>query len=295
MEQFNNENEKAELNSNSQYFKRLLMNQEYVLSVMIYCNFHVLQYELSKTYRENNGAKHTYFYHLGKYLKISVHQFGREMMEGQSLYHGLAERLYFPNYIAQCKLESGIAVCCPLSTSSSFAVALNFSNQGLIVHFIKCGFSKVKYFQCSLLSDYSYEREYLFIQNRMPGFGALEIYNIYDLSEGHQYRAIFDGLTTVQRAVHISDMGSAMHLLGRTAAISALRIPDFNQRITVKILCDRLSSMYDSYDPFESLNAYAKQVIATYFESRTKILLNPPQFSHEIFPEIYPTFSFLHD
>eukprot|EP01084_Bolivina_argentea_P142826 250879_1 len=45
------------------------MSGEYILSLMIYCNFDQLQYEFSKTYRDTFSAvRHNEFYHLGKNL-----------------------------------------------------------------------------------------------------------------------------------------------------------------------------------------------------------------------------------
>ena len=57
---------------------------------MIYCNYDVLQYEFSKTYRESI-SKHNNFYHLGKYLKMAVRRFGTVINEGavKTFYHGV--------------------------------------------------------------------------------------------------------------------------------------------------------------------------------------------------------------
>eukprot|EP01084_Bolivina_argentea_P016469 30823_1 len=71
--QFNNENNKAELHFNMGYRKSNIkwidMPVQCILSLMIYCNYMELQYQLSKTYRENEGKSHCNFFHLGKYLK----------------------------------------------------------------------------------------------------------------------------------------------------------------------------------------------------------------------------------
>ncbi len=49
---------------------------------MIYCKFDGLQYEFSKTYRDKYGIVHESFYFLGKYLKESIHNFGRCIRDG---------------------------------------------------------------------------------------------------------------------------------------------------------------------------------------------------------------------
>eukprot|EP01084_Bolivina_argentea_P000095 172_1 len=86
IEQFMNEYKKAEIHFGSCFVKTSFptfidltySNKEwtfcieYLLSLLFYCNFTLLQYEFSKTYRHNEGKDHNNFYYLGKYLKISV-------------------------------------------------------------------------------------------------------------------------------------------------------------------------------------------------------------------------------
>eukprot|EP01084_Bolivina_argentea_P319562 554273_1 len=45
---------------------------EYIMAMMLYCNYTALQYAFSKTYRENRGNNHKYFYFWGMYLKICM-------------------------------------------------------------------------------------------------------------------------------------------------------------------------------------------------------------------------------
>eukprot|EP01084_Bolivina_argentea_P184823 318779_1 len=76
-QQFNIEHSKAQIHFNSHYRKKKYANLKFdcVLSLMIYCNYDQLQYEFSKTFRDNIND-HNSFYHLGKNLKISLHEFG---------------------------------------------------------------------------------------------------------------------------------------------------------------------------------------------------------------------------
>eukprot|EP01084_Bolivina_argentea_P008377 15694_1 len=155
--QFNNDYRKAEFHFISEYRKQTFpdMLLQHILSMMIYCNYTLLQYEFSKTYRILNGKKHSQFYYLGQYLKRSVRQFGTKICYGtvRAFYHGMNQRLMFPNYIG---CGYGITIHGPLSTSSSFCVAANFtSNFGLIVEFTDsfCDMS-CKYLSVSWLSDF---------------------------------------------------------------------------------------------------------------------------------------------
>eukprot|EP01084_Bolivina_argentea_P218709 371088_1 len=148
--------------SNTDWNSMLL---QHVLSVMVYCNYTELQYQFSKTYREDLCKNHNSFYYFGKYLKITVAEFGTRIMNGKikKFYHGIGDKLSFPQCIGEH--SNGVYIQCPLSTTSSFEVSTNFtnSNKGLIVQF--AGFDMARYFSCSWLSDFANEAEHLFVQN----------------------------------------------------------------------------------------------------------------------------------
>eukprot|EP01084_Bolivina_argentea_P049301 90688_1 len=197
MNQFDNEYEKARIHFNSIYCRNTFRERsggspnstpkypfllKYVLSLMIYCNFTQLQYKFSKTYRDKNGIQHNSFYHLGRCLQIAVHTFGQNIRDAnvQKFYHGIGEQLLFPQYVGlYC---DGISINCPLSTSSSLVVAMNFTNNnnGLIIEFTDIDYpNTTKCFGVSWLSNYGNESEYLFIQTGVTN-GKLNINNIID-------------------------------------------------------------------------------------------------------------------
>eukprot|EP01084_Bolivina_argentea_P068476 124649_1 len=66
IDQFNNEKRKAQIHFDSNYRKQNYKQMKVynILSLMIYCNFDVLQFEFSKTYRENIN-QHNNFYYFG--------------------------------------------------------------------------------------------------------------------------------------------------------------------------------------------------------------------------------------
>eukprot|EP01083_Nonionella_stella_P196630 723323_1 len=197
-EQFDSELIKGETHFNSQYRKFHLDSNESwhlmtvhnILSIMIYCNYDILQCEFSKTYRENT-EQHNEFYHLGKYLKQTVHTFGQRLNNCHKCYHGINDVLWFPAYI------ENIYCYGPLSTTSSLAVAINFANSnGLVVQFTLESLmveTKPNFFATSWLSDYSSEKEKLFIQNYLP----LGIENITDVSLGFEYAVILKVLKAI--------------------------------------------------------------------------------------------------
>eukprot|EP01084_Bolivina_argentea_P110078 196614_1 len=195
--QFNNEYAKASIHFGSYYCRAMLNSRkrrynsydrdltiECILSIMIYCNYDILQSKFSRTYRENNGNDHDEFYHLAKFLKISVMSFGTQIMDDKikKFYHGIQEKVLLPNYI------NSVTVSSPLSTSSQMEVAINFANanKGIVIAFTHVtkhwtvGESP-RSFSCAWLSNYANEKEHLFLQQRKP----LLIVNILDVKFGH--------------------------------------------------------------------------------------------------------------
>eukprot|EP01084_Bolivina_argentea_P234349 394541_1 len=181
--QFNNEYTKSQIHFRSTYCKQQFgtivceeshIKIQHILSLMVYCNYTQLQYLFSKTYREKKGIDHCNFYFLGLHLKILLKTFGIQIRDGSNtkFYHGIGEKLLFPKYIGDT--DYGIWIKGPLSTSSSFEVAVNFAEKnGFIVEFSGMEHQfppcETKYFPASWLSDYANEKEYLFLQNHCNG------------------------------------------------------------------------------------------------------------------------------
>eukprot|EP01083_Nonionella_stella_P035741 97483_1 len=229
--QYNSEYKKAEIHHNSAYCKgnksfgkqkhgyhneelghvEFTFHMKYVLALMIYCNYDHLQYEFSKTYRDNNGVDHVNFYHLGRFLKISVHQFGVNIDSKQydgvrigSFYHGVSEQMYLPKYVYTP--SSSIYVYGPLSTTTSFPVAVQFAGgKGFVVDLFadNTPSKKLKCFSTAWLSDYPNEKEHLFLQNDR-GF---EIVNITNLTDSIDHKSIFTALKIVIYAISYDQFG----------------------------------------------------------------------------------------
>eukprot|EP01084_Bolivina_argentea_P184442 318097_1 len=207
--QFNIERNKATLYFNSTYCQQTMMfvnkyrrkehfviTIQHILSLLIYCNYDVLQHEFSKTYRAiyKNESKqsiikrHSEFYFLGKYLKEAVHRLGLSITQGNviSFYHGISEYLLFP-------LGERNEIKVPLSTSSQIAVAVNFTayNNGLIVEFVDHYHSTRNVnLSVSWCSDYGNESEHLFVQNR----ASLQFDNIIDTRIRYEFGEILEGI-----------------------------------------------------------------------------------------------------
>eukprot|EP01084_Bolivina_argentea_P253478 425781_1 len=201
--QFKNEYNKATVHLDSRYRRTLFreMNVEHILSMMIYCNFDELQNLFSKTYRQNI-KQHDQFYHMGKFIKMCIHSFGIKANANKTgnkyllFYHGMQEKLLFRELLGVD--GKGVVIHCPLSTSSSFAVATNFTNNenGLIIVFGGIS-SSARYFSCKWLSDFANESEMLFVQNHDP----LQINDIVDPHTLFHFNSILKVINTIDNII----------------------------------------------------------------------------------------------
>eukprot|EP01084_Bolivina_argentea_P105623 189158_1 len=287
MEQFIIEYKKCNIHYGSRHRKKNYPNIfiENLLSIMIYCNYDQLQYHFSKTYRTDHGNQHQNFYHIGKNLKLCVQKFGQRVRDGDvnSFYHGVSTPLLFNQYIGA--RNQGISIYCPLSTSSSFEVAINFTNfnKGLLAQF-GGELSSAKYFSASWLSDYGNEFEYLFIQNDGM-YQQLQIQNIVDAEFGYEYQHILDSLRTLEK---ITWSGSS---IGITPATWSDRSDNINidrdtETLIQCIVSNELSNMIPEYRSMKSLTEYAQQLIKVYCNNKTHSWVDFAKIKH-------PKYSFL--
>eukprot|EP01084_Bolivina_argentea_P256990 432865_1 len=265
--QYNNEYEKAMIYFNSKYckmcknFQKNNINKRsfkiyYVLAMVIYCNYTQLQYEFSKTYRENNGKDHNNFYYWGKYLKICSIYFSSKMSEEPTnvYYHGISSKLYFQQ--AYEGLRSSLYVFGPLSTSASKEVAISFAgSKGTLVALTDNEDMEGKCLSLSWVSDFPAEKEYLFIQN-----SAKCMYqNIIEVDSGIEYVQIIEVCRILVAA-----------LKGEFDLFKDA--DDSMQALITTIIEDKLSAVTQTYQPFQTLNKYAKHIIDSLFE-RNNILI----------------------
>eukprot|EP01083_Nonionella_stella_P058932 154256_1 len=228
VDQFDNEYAKAQnhyaLHHCKKSFDCDIFGIEHLLSVMIYCNYDYLQLTFNKTYRTET-EKHCNFYHLAKLLKDTVNTFGTTIREGgvSKFYRGVSNKVNFP-HIFDVNGGLGVHIYSPLSTSSSIAVAINFTDQnsGLIAEFGGDNLpqSLSKYFDCKWISDYPGEFECLFIQNE----NALNINNITFTRSGMQFSPIIEGLTIIDNLVGL--YGRVSHDIAQEMASLIIGIID---------------------------------------------------------------------
>eukprot|EP01084_Bolivina_argentea_P039636 73243_1 len=248
MKQYELTYENALCQYNSQYRKHYYsdMSIESLLVLLVYCNFDKLQFQFTKTYRENLGD-HDNFYHMGKWLKFTIHEFGDNISKtglNNAFYHGISEKLTFPSIISDVQIYG------PLSTSISFEAAMIFTNnsQGLIVEF-GAARTTVKYMSLAWLSDYPNEAEHLFIQNE----GCLEMNDIVDVSNAHHYAQIITSLKAIDKIMQ---------------GVEASKVEITSEPFIKKIIQHQVSSKLHQYEKFHSLDLYGQNLITTYFQNK---------------------------
>eukprot|EP01084_Bolivina_argentea_P104904 187814_1 len=280
--QFDNEVRKAKMHHRSHYcrqYEKMLEKQlkkmnpkfgiNHILSLMIYCNFDYLQSKFSETYRNTTNdslkvitdqrfisilKKHSNFYFIGKYLKEAVNLFGVDSQQSQieSFYHGVNTELLFSK-------GTRINIFCPLSTSSSRAVAVNFATpKGIILELrasakaVGGPYNFVKCFSVSWISDYGNEQEHFFIQGDNDGF---TLQNITIVSNGIEFKSIL-------RCIHILQYSSATRQI----------LSDEEKILYRKIIENELHDSFpNTFPAFKSLNKYAKDMFHN-FCTRNELL-----------------------
>ena len=88
----------------------------------------------------------------------SVHLFGTKLRESKIriFYHGISIVMQFTSTVAR--------FCSPTSTTVALSVAINFAKNGMILELENNDSYHMRFFDCSVLSDFSNEDERLFIQ-----------------------------------------------------------------------------------------------------------------------------------
>eukprot|EP01084_Bolivina_argentea_P138019 243066_1 len=270
-EAFDNELYKAQVHFNSYYRKSMMksnpkwrnITMEHLLSIMIYCNFDKLQNEFSKTYRESHGLDHSHFFNLGKLMQQAVLKYGMIVRKGgiDHFYHGITQTL-IPTVIVG-DLGRGIRIFCPLSTSSSEAVAVNFADtgKGMIMTF-GGNTCKAKYFSAAWLSDYASEKEHIFLQNEEE----IQIMDIADCVTNTHFQIILDGLKAMDAFLFEA------HFFEDHNSINT---KDNIMDTVLKIMYHQLSINLESteFEPMKNLHPYAQKLLNVYFENKTKLIL----------------------
>eukprot|EP01083_Nonionella_stella_P194925 718515_1 len=264
--QFNNEYYKAIYYSKTIFNRSRKMPLECILVAMFYCNYDMFQCEFTKTFRQTSPEqtiaeiirKHANYYWFARNLKLTVNRFGTTIPDGKikSFYHGLNEKFVFSK-------TSPIILNSPTSTSSSFPVALNFTNQnGIVIELTNydAGGNSAKYLSVAWLSDYVSEAEFLFAERSI----LLTINNIINVSNNFKY-------VNMLRAFRIIDDCVEIHYEKEDEHISGI-----DEEVCVKIIKHQLSFRLSEYEQDDGLknDTYAQSILYQHFKTRGSMFID---------------------
>eukprot|EP01084_Bolivina_argentea_P297179 511926_1 len=229
----------------------------HLIAIILYCSYDMLSYKFSESFRklkknESNDElkkRHKNFHFFAKYVVEAVNVYGTEQYKQNitAFYHGIDTEMIFNDI--RCFMYQ------PFSTTSSWEVAVNFSNNssnnsGMILD-VSCSMFKERYFDCAWLSDYPSESEKLFIRNRW----ALQISNITIAVSGLSFRTHIQALavldcfteaTPFQSDFNFEKRARMYHIKpkGKTVAVDGDPIPPIDpmvQLMAVKLIKHELS------------------------------------------------------
>eukprot|EP01084_Bolivina_argentea_P281294 481254_1 len=127
----------------------------HLIAIMVYCNYDTLQQKFSETFRRLNAQetneelkkKHSNYHYLARYLRECVECFGmqykKETEENyMNVYHGVCKQFMFSSVYAFIKG--------PLSTTTDYAVAVNFCASYRITNPFNKTANQLKYYMNSV-------------------------------------------------------------------------------------------------------------------------------------------------
>eukprot|EP01084_Bolivina_argentea_P118385 210067_1 len=184
--------------SNSSYNKYGVKNNdrirlEHLVPLLIYINLDFVSKQLILTYNNNNNyihnkysqwikymKNHSQLSHLARLVRETVECYGEiSTNKNQMTFYHLVDKS-IPSSSLHTRFFSPTSV----TTSLNTAFILNDFNDNEIIFELKCNQqSNLKYFNCSFLSDFPNEHEYIIC----GGLGTAKITNIYDLCLSQNY------------------------------------------------------------------------------------------------------------
>eukprot|EP01084_Bolivina_argentea_P035205 65312_1 len=269
----------------------------HIVAIMIHCNENLLQNKFNATYRripknETNQSlieRHRNYAQMGRLLKELVDGFGHCEPRGYQKGWGftkftkyapyLRSRLYHGTTIKSQFPSTDVCVNGPLSTTTDFSVAVNFSGAGgLILELYPNHGGRVAHgmgffydtglISCTYYSDFSNEQEIFFI----GGVRRLSIFSIIT-PLGANYKYFVRALATINNYLYQS---STQRAYFSSRMIDQDRNEfEIIQKLSFRMILDELHRHYPEkkeYVKFESIPSYARCLLQHQFRNVTGFL-----------------------
>eukprot|EP01083_Nonionella_stella_P087749 244227_1 len=276
--------------SNSAYANGEPIAKEHLFVVIVYCCDDAFQYAFTQTYRATKKSdtfvtirdNHSHFHYFAKLLKEAVQCFGTRYVDTpKPIYHGVNQEMYFDD-LNPC-------IYSPLSTTCVPEVAMYFASQsgnditeskGMIVELIPQ--ASLKYFRCNWLSNYSHEKELLFV----GGWGSNCIVNLTFISTGTQ---LYDNIA----ALRIIDAMTKDHYYlydptkwyRESQPLQLNHIPNDVVNLCVGLIHHELNKNTfepDTYRKLKGLDPYVERMAHEIFSSKEHVIINWDKMEEDI-------------
>eukprot|EP01084_Bolivina_argentea_P046666 85940_1 len=236
---------------------------EHIAVIMIHCNEDTLNTKFSETFRmkKNEDVKiliknHSHFAHFGRLLRECVELYG-DFCQNAVVYHGISSNSTFASANARIKG--------PFSTTTEYAVALNFANnEGIILElFVPTQFlSGRNAFFCQSVSDFKNEKEIFFIGGTQR-FQFLNIFNVYSC---HSYKLYAKSLNVIDRNLGVIYCNFILNKhIDKTEEKCIAQI-------VFMMLSHELNRHYPQlYDAYPSIPKYIQNLLHHHFQNITNI------------------------
>eukprot|EP01084_Bolivina_argentea_P235485 396241_1 len=171
-----------------------LLSLNHALSIIFYTDYDTLSFKFSTTFRKLRDSesdkdilsRNLQFGNWTKYLTETVNAFGTKVEDTliTVFYHGISF-LYISTFITTFN--------CPTSTTTKLQIAYNFAERynGIILELKKYDVNSdcyaLRYFNCSLFSNFANEEERLFITPPRRSFMYLQTCGIRNIATGENY------------------------------------------------------------------------------------------------------------
>eukprot|EP01084_Bolivina_argentea_P151866 265022_1 len=242
-----------------------LMSLHHLVAMMAYCNFDILQYSFSNSFRKSDKNEsiemlkigHRNFYFFAKLLRECAECFGTEFNppnpQKMSVFTGVNQNFMFHS------LRGDING--PISTSRNYSVALNFAgHDGMIlemcidvlswnIHLIEAGEEvRIKCVDMQWLSDFPNEQEIFCI----GGSSSLMYKSIIQTSTANNYEIYISGLRALTEAI--------------CADVSSYSPSTLEKQMLFRLLSHRLKMCIpniqnEKIHKFESCPQYIQQIL----------------------------------
>ena len=247
----------------------------HIVAVLLYTNFQHIEFQLNATYHRNPFNKettkslkdrHSHLALLGRYLSECVQIFGKKSGYSKKIdyYHIINKSIDMPSsilYNAPLSVTSSKMVAINALYSYSYNISnddyINVNDDGLL---LMIGGRDSKHFDCKWFSDYTNEKEKIFMNCKT----AITIQNVIDIKLGLNYHLYLYSYSVINSMLNGGNLEKlqGMHFEVEFKTIHSIYSYLYHKFYGKENLC------------IDSLPLYIEQILNSYFSKLSEIRIN---------------------